>query len=146
MAAALAAFVVAGCGQSPGSTAGGSTTPFPTIPENVNPGQLPGSNPACQQASAPVQGIGQIEAGLRSGSMSDAAAETQVLGIQQFLVQVQQQLGAQSAIGTALQNVVYQLGELGTQLNQNAAIDAINPVLANVDSAVQALGQACAAG
>ena len=142
--------MVGACGSPAGSTGGGAagpTAPFPTIPNGATqPGQLPGSNPACQQASAPIAGIAQTEAALRSGGATDASAEESVLSIQQTLVAVVQQVGEQSEIGGAIQQVVFQLGEVGTALNQNKGIDVLNPLFANVDAAVVALAAACASG
>jgi hypothetical protein len=146
--AAVAILPVACSAPSTSSNGPHSTAPFPTIPNagGTAPGQLPGSNPACQQASAPIAGIAQVEAALRSGGTTDASAEESVLSIQQTLVAVVQQVGEQSEIGGAIQQVVHQLGELGTALNQNAGIEVLNPLLANVDAAVVALSAACATG
>lgn len=142
---AAVALLVAGCSSPTASGGPVSTAPFPTIP-NGGPGQLPGSNPACQQASAPIAGIAQVEAALRSDGTTDASAEESVLSIQQTLVAVVQQVGQQSEIGSAIQQVVFQLGEVGTALNQNKGIDVLNPLFANVDAAVVALAAACASG
>jgi hypothetical protein len=146
---AAAAITLAAC-SSPTTSGNGpiATAPFPTIPNAgaTAPGQLPGSNPACQQASAPIAGIAQVEAALRSGGTTDASAEESVLSIQQTLVAVVKQVGEQSEIGGAIEQVVHQLGEVGTALNQNKGIDVLNPLLANVDAAVVALSAACATG
>lgn len=142
----MSALVVSAC-SAPGSTASsapGRTAAFPTLPNGTVPGYLPGSNPACQQASPAVSGIAQVEAELRSGGATDASAEESVLAIQQNLVAIEQQVGEQSEVGGAMQQVVSQLGEVGTALNQNRGIDVLNPILANVDAAVVALSQACA--
>jgi hypothetical protein len=144
---AAVVFLVAACSSPSGSGGPVSSAPFPTIPNaGATAGQLPGSNPACQQASAPIAGIAQIEAAMRAGGTTDASAEESVHSIQQTLVAVVQQVGQQSEIGGAIQQVVNQLGEVGTALNENKGTDVLNPLFANVDAAVVALSAACAAG
>lgn len=148
-ATALGIAVVLFAACSAPTTSGGpiSTAPFPTIPNgSTGPGQLPASNPACQQASAPIAGIAQVEAAMRAGGTTDASAEESVHSVQQTLVAVVQQVGQQSEIGGAIQQVVNQLGEVSTALNQNKGIDVLNPLFANVDAAVVALSAACASG
>jgi hypothetical protein len=148
-AAALAVavgLVLVGCGPSSGSPGGGLGGSFPagfTIPPLASTNPLPGSNAACLQMNAPLSGLAKIEADLRSGNITDAVAETQVLGVQQFLVQVEQQVGGQAPLGVAIQGVVDALGDLGTALNQNAGIEVVGPELLKVDSAVAALATAC---
>jgi hypothetical protein len=106
---------------------------------------LPGTDPACQQMQEPISELGQVEAALRAGSMSDAAAEGAVLGIQQLLVSVAEQAGPQTQIGLAIQGLVGALGDLGVVLNQNAGIDVVNPQLQKVDTALIGRASACAA-
>jgi hypothetical protein len=144
---ALLAMSAAACSSTatavptPQESGGSGATGGPIAPGVT----LPGTDPACQQMQEPISELGQVEAALRAGSMSDAAAESAVLGIQQLLVSVAEQAGQQTQIGLAIQGLVGALGDLGVVLNQDAGIDRVNPQLQKVDTALIGLASACAA-
>ena len=147
--AVIAAFmiVVAACGAATGS-GGGLGASFPpgfTIPPLASTNPLPGTNAGCQQLNAPIAGFAQVEADIRAGTLTGAAAQAQVLAVRQVVGTVGAQVGAGTPLGLAITGVVDALDDLGSALNESSGLDKVMPALDAVNAAIARLETACQA-
>ncbi len=142
VALVLCILVVGACGPggtgAPGATVGASSG-------GGNGGSGNGSA-ACPGLTVTLSALAQIEAGIRTGALSDPIAESEIQPIQQLLSDAVQVAGRTTAIGGSYESLILALDELGTALNQSAGVQQLNPLLDAVDQAATGLRSACGIG